>query len=142
MTNMEGIMISVPNTTGGTGPQKYPLASKDVHERVAALAEKLGFEEVRIFARNYGVDPLIHARWRGAPVALSLRTGIPGGFSVAFYAGPQPSQTDEDGYEYPGDEWEEVADTHVPSEEVTLVLGAALLEEFGEPAPHVGKQMP
>lgn len=129
------------STDAETPVKGYPRADAETHQRIAALATELGFEDVRVYARNSGMDPLIHARWRGAPVALSLRTGLAGGFSVAFYTGPKPIQVDEDG-EFQESEWDEVSDTMFGGEETALVLGAALLERFGDPSPYVGTAMP
>ena len=113
-------------------------------ERIQALATRLGFTDVLVVPRDAGVSPLIHARWRGAPVALSLRTGIAGGFSCAFYRGPSPDGSvgslEEDGWM----EWDEVADTQFGNPEMALLLGAALLDEYGGDriAEYQGVQMP
>jgi len=107
----------------------YPEAEKDEYERLESLAARLGFTEIRILHRDNHTSPLIHARWRGAPVALSLRTGLAGGFSCAFYRGVQ---VDENGETARGEEWDEVADTHFGDPEMALIIGAALLEEFSD----------
>lgn len=128
--------------------QLHPLASPDSHERIAALANELGFTDVRLYRRG-GIDPLVHARWKGAPVALSLRSGIAGGFSVAFYSGPAVvpqsagSSDAESNLDDAPNTWVEVADTAMPfSDELALVLGAAVLERYGDPSPFVGIPMP
>ena len=107
-------------------------ASEQEHEGLRDLAERLGFTDVRLIHRDGRTSPLIHARWRGAPVALSLRTGIAGGFSCAFYRGPQTPQLDEDGEEWTESEWDEVADSRFGFPEMALVMGAALLAEYSD----------
>ncbi len=98
---------------------------------MAGLASRLGFTHVRIYVREAGMSPLIHARWQGAPVALSLRSGPAGGFSVAFFRGVQPAADDEDGATGSGAEWDEVADTTFGDPELALLLGAAALGHYG-----------
>jgi hypothetical protein len=110
----------------------YEDASDKEHEELAGLAERLGFTDVRIMYRDTGISPLIYARWRGAPVALSLRSGLAGGFSCAFYRGVQEVEVDEDGESWSRGEWDEVVDSSCGSPEVALVMGAALLEAFSE----------
>lgn len=61
-------------------------------------------------------------------MSLSLRDGIAGGFSVAFYRGEHPAdEHDADGLGH----WHEVAETMDGLPEHALVLGAAYLEEYG-----------
>lgn len=56
------------------------------------FAEKLGFYSCRVYLRDNDYhSPLIYAYWRDAPVALSLRSGVASGVSVAFFRGTNPS---------------------------------------------------
>lgn len=94
-------------------------------------AEKLGFTELRVYDRDGVGNPLIRARWRGAPVSISVRTDLAGGICVAFYRGEVPVQADDDGGDLPMDVWDEVADTRFADQEMGLVVAAALLEHYG-----------
>lgn len=94
-------------------------------------AEKLGFTELRVYERDGVGNPLMRARWRGAPVSISVRTDLAGGICVAFYRGEVPVNTDEDGGDLPTDVWDEVADTRFADQEMGLVIAAALLEHYG-----------
>jgi hypothetical protein len=100
-------------------------------DRTLKLAEKLGFTDVHLIERDFG-NPLIHARWKGAPVALSLNTGIAGGICVAFYRGEHPDAMYEDGKMGPGEKWDEVFDTHFIDEEMLMVFAAAGLEHLSD----------
>lgn len=121
------------------------LASQSEHDRWAGLAARLGFTDAFVQEYEDGTRTVIHAFWRGAPVAMSLRSGLAGGFSVAFHRGDLAlPYEDEDGNER-FDSWDEVADTQTSSPDIALLLGAALLTEFdddrstlyaGQPRPH------
>lgn len=115
--------------TDSNSPSSTPSAGSE--ERIEALAARLGFTDVSVVSRDAGTSPLIHARWRGAPVALSLRTGIAGGFSCAFYRGPSPEENTKSVDEEAWGEWDEVGDTQFGDPEMALVLGAAILSEYG-----------
>jgi hypothetical protein len=126
--------VSDPNVTAPQAnlPEANPMLPVNTPERLRQIAARLGFTDLIEYHRGSYLDPLVHARWHGAPVALSLRTGIAGGFSVAFYRGVQATEWDETGEEYIPDEWDEVADTRFADTELALVLGAALLDAFGQ----------
>lgn len=113
----------------------HTLVSAEEHERYAELAQRLGFQDVTITYRGAYTDPLIHAYWQGAPVAISLRSGIAGGLGVAFYTGDTSTETDEDGKTWRPGEWDEVLDTSFAGPEVALILGAAALAEWAGDRP-------
>lgn len=122
----------MPDSVESSPDRRIPDAPPEIVARVTEVASRFGFTDVRVLDREAGMSPLVYARWRGAPVALSLRSGLAGGFSVAFYRGPQPEQVDEDGYVWTDSEWDEVIDTSFGSPELAVVLGAAALEAYAD----------
>ena len=109
---------------------QHRKASPEDLAAAQALGAELGIDVVAVFERDMG-SPLIHGYWNGAPVAISLRTGLAGGLGVAFYMGPGTEFVDEDGETGTTDEWDEVLDTQFAGPEAALVLAAAALDRYG-----------
>jgi len=94
----------------------------------------LGLDVVRVYDRE-GDGWLVHGYWHGAPVAISLRTGLVGGLGVAFW-----DERDVSGNGH----WDEVLDTSFGELDATIALGVAALERYaaGRESNYVGTNLP
>ena len=81
-------------------------------------ATGLGFSDVQVGEESDRI--LIYARWHGAPVAISQRGGLAGGFGVAFL---RPAEDNA--------KFDEVVDITLAEPEMLLRLAAAALEATG-----------
>lgn len=122
--------------------EQFPFEEQ---EKVAYLASVLNFTDVTAYDRGDESNVVVFARWRGAPVAISLRGGLAGGVSVAFYNGPQDEPDDADAV--PPETWHEVADSRFgfgpDAISMALTLGEAMLTVFAnDDLVHARQQVP